>query len=61
MELIKQAARLNQLADRATYGEDFTRHIEQMISVTAHYAAQNHVTVREAEDIIDDYIEKAKS
>ena len=61
MELIKQAARLYRQASRATYGEDFSRYMDQMISVTAHYAALNHLTVREAESIIDAYIERAKS
>jgi len=60
MELIKQAARLYRQASSATYGEDFSRYMDQMISVTAHYAAQNNVTISEAENIIDDYIEKDK-
>ena len=60
MELIKQAARLYRQASRATYGEDFSRYMDQMIRVTKQYAVQNHLTEREAESIIDAYIEKAQ-
>ena len=61
MELIKQAARFYTMASRAKYGEDATRHIAHMDRVTAQFAAQNDLTFKEAETIVDEYIERVAS
>lgn len=55
-DLIKQAARLYALADRATYGEDCTHYLELMDSVTAQYARSVGVSRSKADDTLYKYM-----